>query len=576
MHIMQQPLLEPGDGPIVLTLCPTRELASQIEENVQNFCSPCRLRCRSVFGGVPKREQIAMLTRGPIEFLVATPGRLLDLIDSDVVSLTRTSLLVLDEADKMLNMGFQLFIRKIEVLVRPDRQTVLLSATMPKEIEEIAHVLCAKKTATQPPSPGLNAQRVGCVTVRIGTDLQYLQQPPGGGAGETGSATPPAEGEDPQVLLYASSEFSACRNIAQRVVVVEAFDDRLRAVEAEVAAAPRPHKILVFCNTKVGVEDLSTRLTRTFSQPPPGPANGGAEQAVEILSIHGGLPQTERTSVVARFKEPAAKDGVVVLVATGLMSRGVEVPDVGLVICFDFPPSVEEYVHRIGRTGRAGAKGASLAFVTHKSYSLIPDLVEFLDQAGSDVPAAVEALLPGGKRKRTLVTADGAGGPPAAKRGRAAVIEAPRLAKSAWRKTGPAVGARPQPGGGGGPGPEGPQDEHEEREEPQLQQQLQPQETVTYFACNPSPVLLLRNVCAPGNVDPTLKEDFWEECERLAGGKGTVLDVVVYEVCCSHVSRHERVPAAGCARFPVWKPRSWYLVGHVRFLSHTQALRSAC
>ena len=137
VHINAQPLLSPGDGPIVLVLCPTRELALQTQQECSKFGYSSKLKNTCVYGGVPKRQQIQDLRRG-VEILIATPGRLIDMLEGGYTNLRRVTYLVFDEADRMLDMGFEPQMRKIVSQIRPDRQTLLWSATWPKEVKEIA------------------------------------------------------------------------------------------------------------------------------------------------------------------------------------------------------------------------------------------------------------------------------------------------------------------------------------------------------------------------------------------------------------------------------------------------------
>ena len=138
IHINAQPLLQPGDGPIALILAPTRELAVQIQEECTKFGASSRIRNTCVYGGVPKGQQIRDLQRGA-EIVIATPGRLIDMLESRKLNLRRVTYLVMDEADRMLDMGFEPQLRKIVEQIRPDRQTLMFSATWPKEVQRLAH-----------------------------------------------------------------------------------------------------------------------------------------------------------------------------------------------------------------------------------------------------------------------------------------------------------------------------------------------------------------------------------------------------------------------------------------------------
>lgn len=208
VHINAQPLLKPGDGPIVLVLAPTRELAVQIEKECSKFGKSSRIRNTCVYGGVPRGQQIRDLTRGS-EIVIATPGRLIDMLEIGKTNLKRVTYLVLDEADRMLDMGFEPQIRKIVDQIRPDRQTLMWSATWPKEVEQLAR--------------------------------DYLHEPI-------------------QVQI-GSLELSASHNITQIVEVVTEFEKRDRlSKHIEVAAKEEDSKVLVFASTKRTCDELTKYL----------------------------------------------------------------------------------------------------------------------------------------------------------------------------------------------------------------------------------------------------------------------------------------------------------------------------
>ena len=214
VHINAQPLLAPGDGPIVLILAPTRELATQIQEEVSKFGKSSRIRNTCVYGGVPKGGQIRDLARG-VEVCIATPGRLIDMLESGKTNLRRVTYLVLDEADRMLDMGFEPQIRKILTQIRPDRQTCMWSATWPKEIRQLA------------------------------SDFQsnFIQ------------------------VNVGSGELSANHRITQIVEVVSDFDKRERmAKHMEQIMGDKSNKILIFTGTKRVADDI-TRFLRQDGWP---------------------------------------------------------------------------------------------------------------------------------------------------------------------------------------------------------------------------------------------------------------------------------------------------------------------
>ena len=208
VHINAQPLLSPGDGPIVLVLAPTRELAVQIQQECSKFGSSSRIRNTCVYGGAPKGQQIRDLARG-VEICIATPGRLIDMLEMGKTNLKRVTYLVLDEADRMLDMGFEPQIRKIVDQIRPDRQTLMWSATWPKEVQTLTR--------------------------------DYLQ--------------------DPIQVTVGSLELSASHTITQIVEVVTEYEKRDRLVKhLETATEDKDSKVLIFASTKRMCDDITSYL----------------------------------------------------------------------------------------------------------------------------------------------------------------------------------------------------------------------------------------------------------------------------------------------------------------------------
>jgi ATP-dependent RNA helicase DDX5/DBP2 len=310
VHINAQPLLAPGDGPIVLILAPTRELAVQIQQEVAKFGKSSRIRNTCVYGGVPKGQQIRDLSRG-VEVCIATPGRLIDMLESGKTNLRRVTYLVLDEADRMLDMGFEPQIRKIIGQIRPDRQTLMWSATWPKEVRQLANDF-------------LN----DFIQVNVG-----------------------------------SMDLSANHRIHQIVEVVSDFEKRDRMTKhMEQVMEDRNNKILIFTGTK-RVADEITRFLRQDGWP--------------ALSIHGDKQQNERDWVLNEFKTGKSP----IMVATDVASRGIDVKDITHVLNYDFPNNTEDYVHRIGRTARAGRKGTAITFFTTENAKQARDLITILTEA---------------------------------------------------------------------------------------------------------------------------------------------------------------------------------------------------
>ncbi|KAF4306538.1 putative ATP-dependent RNA helicase dbp2 protein [Botryosphaeria dothidea] len=314
VHINAQPLLAPGDGPIVLILAPTRELAVQIQTEISKFGKSSRIRNTCVYGGVPKGGQIRDLARG-VEVCIATPGRLIDMLESGKTNLRRVTYLVLDEADRMLDMGFEPQIRKIIGQIRPDRQTCMWSATWPKEVRQLA-----------------SDYQTDFIQVNIG-----------------------------------SMDLSANHRITQVVEVVSEFEKRDKmSKHLERIMDDKNNKVLIFTGTKRVADDI-TRFLRQDGWP--------------ALSIHGDKQQNERDWVLNEFKTGKSP----IMVATDVASRGIDVRNITHVINYDYPNNSEDYVHRIGRTGRAGAKGTAITFFTTENAKQSRDLVQVLTESKQQI-----------------------------------------------------------------------------------------------------------------------------------------------------------------------------------------------
>merc|ERR1719331_2437715 len=292
VHINAQPYLEKGDGPIVLVMSPTRELACQIQEEANRFGKSSKIKNTCCYGGVPRRQQQQDLRDG-VEIVIATPGRLIDFLDCGDTNLKRLTYLVLDEADRMLDMGFEPQVRKVVSQSRPDRQTLMWSATWPDEIKRLTRDICK---------------------------------------------------ENPVHINVGSLDLRTAHTIRQYVEVVKEEDKRgrLKRLLEKVMDGSR---ILIFADTKRGGDQL-TREMRLDGYP--------------ALCMHGDKKQEERDWVLKEFKEGKSP----ILVATDVASRGIDVKDIKYVINYDFPGSIEDYIHRVGRTGRAGATGSSYSFFT--------------------------------------------------------------------------------------------------------------------------------------------------------------------------------------------------------------------
>lgn len=321
VHINAQPLLAPGDGPIVLVLAPTRELAVQIQEEMKKFGRSSRIRNTCVYGGVPKGPQIRDLSRG-VEVCIATPGRLIDMLEAGKTNLRRVTYLVLDEADRMLDMGFEPQIRRIvegeDMPQVQDRQTLMFSATFPRDIQMLAR--------------------------------DFLKD---------------------YIFLSVGRVGSTSENITQKVEYVEDVDKR--SVLLDILHSNANGLTLIFVETKRMADSLSDFLIN---------------QNFPATSIHGDRTQRERERALEFFRNGRCP----ILVATAVAARGLDIPNVLHVINYDLPTDVDDYVHRIGRTGRAGNTGIATAFFNRGNRGIVRELMDLLKEANQEVPAFLETI----------------------------------------------------------------------------------------------------------------------------------------------------------------------------------------
>jgi ATP-dependent RNA helicase RhlE len=283
----------------VLVLSPTRELASQIAESFRAYGRELPLSTAVVFGGVPIGAQQRRLASG-VDILVATPGRLLDLIDRKSLGLSRVEILVLDEADRMLDLGFIHALRRIVKLLPRRRQTLLFSATMPKAIACLAE--------------------------------EYLDDP---------------------VEVAVTPAATTVELVDQGVLFVSS--DRKRDALATLLGDPAFERVLVFTRTKHGADRVVRHLSAA---------------GIEAIAIHGNKSQPQRERALAGFRDGGSR----VLVATDIAARGIDVEGVSHVINFELPNVPEDYVHRIGRTARAGAAGVAISLCSDEERGYLRDI----------------------------------------------------------------------------------------------------------------------------------------------------------------------------------------------------------
>ncbi|GMR61366.1 hypothetical protein PMAYCL1PPCAC_31561, partial [Pristionchus mayeri] len=326
MHTVAQTPRQHRDGPSILVLLPTRELAQQVQEVSVNYCHALGLKMTCCFGGASKGPQARDLERG-VDVIVATPGRLQDFLENGTTNLRRCSFLVLDEADRMLDMGFEPQIRKIISQIRPDRQTMMFSATWPKEVRTLA------------------------------ADFQ----------------------KEPAFLNVGSLELAANHNITQIVEVIDenAKQTRMMQVLNEIMNQPEC-KTIIFVETKRKADEL-TRWMRRDGWP--------------ALCIHGDKQQGERDWALNEFKTGKTQ----ILLATDVAARGLDVDDIKFVINYDYSNNSEDYVHRIGRTGRRDRKGTAYTFFTPSNAAKARDLLKILEEAKQNVvPELRDLAMRGG------------------------------------------------------------------------------------------------------------------------------------------------------------------------------------
>jgi ATP-dependent RNA helicase RhlE len=304
-RLAQNPRRSPGNGPRCLIVTPTRELAAQVEAAVRTYGKYLKLKAMAVFGGVSIRPQIEHL-RKRIDILVVTPGRLLDHVGQRTVDLSGIEILVLDEADRMLDMGFLPDIKRILALIPKSRQSLLFSATFPNEIRTLAQ--------------GLLRNPVTIDVAPRNAPIELVDQ----------SVHLCAKGEKRDLLCH----------------LIRKNDWR---------------QVLVFTKTKHGANRLAEKLEK---------------EGIGAAAIHGNKSQGARTRALADFKS-----GVVpVLVATDIAARGLDIDELPQVVNFELPNVPEDYVHRIGRTGRAGSTGAALSLVDHEEIGLLRAIERLIKQ----------------------------------------------------------------------------------------------------------------------------------------------------------------------------------------------------
>ncbi|KAI4456161.1 atp-dependent rna helicase dbp3 [Holotrichia oblita] len=328
-HILDQPPLEETDGPITIIMTPTRELCMQIGKDIKKFTKSLNLHAVCVYGGTGISEQIAELKRGA-EVIVCTPGRMIDMLAANsgkVTNLRRVTYIVLDEADRMFDMGFEPQVMRIIDNVRPDRQTVMFSATFPRQMEALAR--------------------------------RMLQRP---------------------IEVQVGGRSIVCKDVEQHVVILDEDQKFLKLLEL-LGLYQEHGSIIVFVDKQENADILLKELMKA---------------AYNCLSLHGGIDQFDRDSTIVDFKNGKVK----LLIATSVAARGLDVKHLILVINYDCPNHYEDYVHRCGRTGRAGNKGFAYTFITPEQAKYAGDIVKAFELASVPVPDGLRSLWEAYKTKQ--------------------------------------------------------------------------------------------------------------------------------------------------------------------------------
>lgn len=326
MVAMQEEIMMPivpGEGPFGLIICPSRELARQTYEVIEQFLIPLKeagypeLRPLLCIGGVDMRSQLDIVKKG-VHIVVATPGRLKDMLAKKKMNLDNCRYLTLDEADRLVDLGFEDDIREVFDHFKAQRQTLLFSATMPTKIQNFARSALVKPII-------VNVGRAGAANLDVIQEVEYVKQE------------------------------------AKIVYLLECLQKT-------------PPPVLIFCENKADVDDIHEYLLL---------------KGVEAVAIHGGKDQEEREYAIAAFKA-GKKD---VLVATDVASKGLDFPDIQHVINYDMPAEIENYVHRIGRTGRCGKTGIATTFINkNQSETTLLDLKHLLQEAKQRIPPVLAEL----------------------------------------------------------------------------------------------------------------------------------------------------------------------------------------
>ena len=305
LHNLSQTEAPQGHGPRVLVLTPTRELAKQVSDNIYKLTKYMRMRSTTIVGGMPYPPQIKML-RQPLDFLVATPGRLIDHMNSGRIDFSRIQMLILDEADRMLDMGFVDEVTRIAKETPENRQTLLFSATLEGQVKKVARTLLKEPVKIQ----------IAGVKIKHDSITQHMLQ---------------------------ADDFRHKRNLLNHVISDESVE-----------------QAIIFTATKKGADNLAEKLK---------------DDGYACAALHGDMRQNMRRRVIEQMQSKRIK----VLVATDVAARGLDIRTISHVVNFDMPMQAEDYVHRIGRTGRGGSTGEAYSLIGPQDWQLYYRIEKFLD-----------------------------------------------------------------------------------------------------------------------------------------------------------------------------------------------------
>ncbi|MCA0313235.1 MAG: DEAD/DEAH box helicase [Candidatus Melainabacteria bacterium] len=323
---------EPDEQPRCLVLTPTRELALQVEEEFRKFCKYKKLKTATVYGGTAFAKQIAALKK-PVDVIVATPGRLLDCVEHKYVNLSKVEILILDEADRLLDLGFMPQLRKIISKLPKDRQTLMFSATLEGKVAAIA-----SDYMQNPVTVRVNTERLDVESI----DQRFVH-------------VKEYDKDEKLIELLSAIQSDKDIEIAKSAAAKEAKSKKASKDDEPDEVELRTDSVLIFTGTKRKASWVKDRLR---------------DAGIKAEEIHSDISQAKRESTLKRYRAGSFN----VLVATDVAARGLDIPFIGHVFNYDLPELAEDYIHRIGRTGRAGRSGVATTFVSDEQKHLLASI----------------------------------------------------------------------------------------------------------------------------------------------------------------------------------------------------------